>query len=141
MDVIEMARQLGKALQQDERYFSLMAASAANDRSLELQQRLARFNEIRSDLNAELTHEQLMEEAESFAVPPKMFRRIENLYGRIPVISDDTTLMAVVDAFGACIWGEEAYSVLDLNQERTSAFSALNISAQISSRISRPVSP
>ena len=76
-------------------------------------------------LNAELTHEQLMEEAESFAVPPQMFRRIENLYGRIPVISDDTTLMAVVDAFGACIWGEEAYSVLDLNQERTSDFSVL----------------
>lgn len=76
-------------------------------------------------LNAELTHEQLMEEAESFAVPPKMFRRIENLYGRIPVISDDTTLMAVMDAFAACIWGEEAYTVLDINQELTSAFSLL----------------
>lgn len=38
MDIIAMARELGKAIQQDERYKRIDAAKTANDKDEELQQ-------------------------------------------------------------------------------------------------------
>ena len=44
MDVIATARQLGKAIQQDERYLRLMVAQQMNDSDEELQSLIGKFN-------------------------------------------------------------------------------------------------
>ena len=55
MDVIAMARQLGKALQQDEGYLRLMVAQQQNDADETLQALIGKFNLARINLNTELT--------------------------------------------------------------------------------------
>lgn len=54
MDVIAMARQLGKALQQDEGYLRLMVARQQNDADETLQALIGKFNLARINLNTEL---------------------------------------------------------------------------------------
>ena len=54
MDVIATARELGKAIQQDERFIRLMAQQQLNDEDQELQELIGKFNLKRIDLNAEL---------------------------------------------------------------------------------------
>ena len=54
MDIIEMTRQLGKAIQQDERYINLLAANAANDNNAELQDEIRRFSDLRDQMNQEM---------------------------------------------------------------------------------------
>ena len=54
MDVIATARELGKAIQQDERFIRLMAQQQLNDEDGELQELIGKFNLKRLDLNAEL---------------------------------------------------------------------------------------
>ena len=53
MDVIAMARQLGKALQQDEGYLRLMVAQQQNDADETLQTLIGKFNLARINLNTE----------------------------------------------------------------------------------------
>ncbi|MBE6901127.1 MAG: YlbF family regulator [Ruminococcaceae bacterium] len=50
MDVIEIARQLGKAIQEDERYSDYMLAKEKNDADKELQDLIGEFNLIRQNL-------------------------------------------------------------------------------------------
>ena len=54
MDVIEMARELGKAIQEDERYTRYMDACTLNDTDTELQNEIGKFNLKRSQLGEEL---------------------------------------------------------------------------------------
>lgn len=56
MDIIKMARELGKAIQQDERYAAYMAAKAANDSDEELQKLIGDFNLTRMNLNQEMSN-------------------------------------------------------------------------------------
>ena len=57
MDIIEMTRELGKALQADDRYIAYALAKQANDEDLELQALINGFEKMRYDLNMELTKE------------------------------------------------------------------------------------
>ena len=57
MDIIEMTRELGKALQADDRYIAYALAKQANDEDLELQALISGFEKMRYDLNMELTKE------------------------------------------------------------------------------------
>ncbi len=52
-DLMEMAKQLGKELQKDERYLAFRAASAENDQDEELQNLIGEFNLKRLDLGNE----------------------------------------------------------------------------------------
>ncbi|MCI8649229.1 MAG: YlbF family regulator [Anaerotruncus sp.] len=54
MDVIALARELGKAVQQDEKYLRLMTLQQTNDEDAELQQMIGAFNLKRIDLNNEI---------------------------------------------------------------------------------------
>lgn len=54
MNVIEAARALGKALQEDPRYMQYTAAKLANDKDEELQKQIADFNAKRMELNGEM---------------------------------------------------------------------------------------
>lgn len=51
MDVIEMTRELGKALQQDDRYIAYSLAKQVNDNDKVLQEDIERFSALRTELN------------------------------------------------------------------------------------------
>ena len=50
MDVIKQARELGKAIQADEKFIRFAKAKLANDDNTELQEAIARFHQIRSEI-------------------------------------------------------------------------------------------
>jgi len=54
MDVIQAARGLGKAIQEDERYIVMRLAKERNDQDGELQDIIGSFSQSREALNAEL---------------------------------------------------------------------------------------
>ena len=54
MDVITLARELGKAIQADERYAAYNAAKKVNDDDEKLQQQIGEFNLVRMSLEREL---------------------------------------------------------------------------------------
>ena len=54
MNTIDLARQLGAALQQDERYVRFQEASKASDTDGELQSKIGEFNTMRMELSSEL---------------------------------------------------------------------------------------
>ena len=58
MDIIEMARELGHAIQKDERYIKMLAASAATEKSPELSTKMSRFSELRNELNREIVKDE-----------------------------------------------------------------------------------
>ena len=62
MDVIEMTRQLGAAIQADERYIRFAAAKALNDSDEGLQAQIEAFSALREQMNAELSSETKSEE-------------------------------------------------------------------------------
>lgn len=55
MDIIKMTRELGKAIQQDERYKAYAAAQTANDEDTELQKLISDFEQTRTAVNAEVS--------------------------------------------------------------------------------------
>ena len=57
MDVIELTRELGKAIQQDDRYIAYNLAKQVNDNDSELQADIERFSQLRSDLNKAMSEE------------------------------------------------------------------------------------
>ncbi len=52
-DLLEMAKQLGKELQKDDRYLAFRKAAEDNDNNEELQNLIAQFNQKRLDLGNE----------------------------------------------------------------------------------------
>ena len=58
MNTLDIARQLGAAIQQDERYIKFKEASAASDTDTELQNKIGEFNTMRMNLSAELHKEE-----------------------------------------------------------------------------------
>ena len=57
MDIIAMARELGKAIQQDERYKRIDAAKTANDKDEELQQLIVKIQYEAPELSVEMAQE------------------------------------------------------------------------------------
>ena len=62
MDVIEITRKLGAAIQQDERYINYAKAKLANDNDENLQKNIGEFNLIRMQLDNELSAEERNED-------------------------------------------------------------------------------
>lgn len=78
MNVIELARQLGVALQADERFKAFTVAKDNNDNDAELQEKIAQFNELRRQLNVEMGKDDKDTEAMT-----KLNGEIQNIYGEI----------------------------------------------------------
>ncbi|MBP3309824.1 MAG: YlbF family regulator [Ruminococcus sp.] len=57
MDIIQMTRELGKALQQDDRYIAYTLAKQANDNDAVLQADIEKFTALRTDLNTLMSSE------------------------------------------------------------------------------------
>jgi len=62
MDIIEMTRELGKAVQEDGRYKAYMAAKEVNDSDEELQKLIGDFNLKRMNINQEMSNPEKSEE-------------------------------------------------------------------------------
>ncbi len=84
MDIISQTRELGKMIQQDERYKAYVEARDRNDSDPELQQMISEFNILRSDLNNEMIRDD--KDAEKLK---QLDEDIKELYNKIM----DTELM------------------------------------------------
>ena len=62
MDIIEVTRELGRALQNDERYIAMVAARQASDEDQALQEAIGEFNLKRMAINKEAQKEDRNEE-------------------------------------------------------------------------------
>ncbi|MGI5967804.1 MULTISPECIES: YlbF family regulator [Anaerotruncus] len=78
MDVIAIARELGKAIQQDENYLRMMTAQQQNDEDAALQQLIGEFNLKRIALNNEINKADKDQEAIN-----KVNDEIKEIYGKI----------------------------------------------------------
>ena len=80
MDIIEAARNLGAAIQQDERYKKYIEAKKANDADEELQELIGEFNLARMSVDNEFQKEEADRDGEKI----KEFNTtIRKLYGKI----------------------------------------------------------
>ena len=68
-------------------------------------------------LDTELTHEQLLEEAERHGVPANLFRVIERHYASLPVFLNEAPLFAMVSAFCELLWGPQ-YEVREIENKQ-----------------------
>ena len=64
MDAIEVTRQLGKAIQADERYIAYVEAKKKNDEDAALRELIGEFNLIRQNLNMETSKPEEEQDAE-----------------------------------------------------------------------------
>lgn len=87
MNVIEMARELGKTLQADERYIKYNAATKASDTDTQLQNKIGEFNMLRMQLSQEM------------AKPEKDADKMTSLDNDIKALYDEIMNMPVMVAF------------------------------------------
>lgn len=78
MNVIEMTRELGKTIQEDERYKKYMEACTVNDTDTEIQNQIGKFNQLRSELSIEMQKPD--KDAEKMTA---LDNEIKELYGEI----------------------------------------------------------
>ncbi len=78
MTVIEMARELGKALQEDERYKKYQETKVKNDNDVDLQNLIGDFNIKRMQLNQEMQKKE--KDAE---VMKKLDSELKDIYAKI----------------------------------------------------------
>lgn len=78
MDVIQMTRELGKAIQQDDRYTAYMLAKKKNDEDKELQEHIDSFDKKRSELNMAMSSEN-----KDTDLIKSLDTEIKNIYGKI----------------------------------------------------------
>lgn len=78
MDTISIARELGKAIQEDSRFIKLMTLQQANDADEALQKLIGEFNLKRIDLNNEINKED--KDQDKIAV---LNGEVRDIYGKI----------------------------------------------------------
>ncbi len=78
MEILKMARELGKLIQNDERYIRVQNAKAANDNDQELQQAIGEFNLKRLSLNEQMNKNE--KDSEKIA---KLDKEIRAIYDKV----------------------------------------------------------
>lgn len=69
-------------------------------------------------LMSELSQKQVMELAEDLGIPPRNVGVLEQFYGGLPILPEDSHLMTMLEVFGERIWGgADKFTVVNLNQE------------------------
>ena len=95
MDVIKAVRELGKAIQQDERFVRYAKARLANDSDTELQAAIGDFNITRMELDRELN-----EENKDEVKVAELNEKLRGVYAKImsaPAMVEYNTAKAEVD--------------------------------------------
>lgn len=65
-----------------------------------------------------IRHEDFLEQAERYGVPPWLLGRVEDYFLNLPVIQDASVLINLFSAFGETIWGgPDRFEIIDLDQE------------------------
>ncbi|MBP1572655.1 MAG: YlbF family regulator [Oscillospiraceae bacterium] len=80
MTVIELTRQLGAALQQDERYLAYLSAKEKNDTDGELQNLIGEFNIVRMKYGQQM---QKSEEEQDKELMTELDGQMREIYGKI----------------------------------------------------------
>lgn len=55
--------------------------------------------------NIEITKQMLLQAAEDYDIIPEVFSQIEKYFTNIPVLTNESTLFAILNAFGERLWG------------------------------------
>jgi len=95
MDVISSVRELGKAIQADERFIRYAKAKLANDNDTELQASIGEFNIIRMELDREFNEENKNQEKVD-----ELNVKLREIYGKImssPAMVEYNTAKAELD--------------------------------------------
>ena len=95
MDVIEVTRELGKAIQADERFVRYAKARLANDADVDLQNAIGEFNIKRMELEKAVS-----EEAKDEVLVKKLNEELRESYGNImasPSMVEYNTAKAMLD--------------------------------------------
>lgn len=98
MDVITLARELGKAIQQDERYEAYMQAALTNDKDEALQEAIEKFNMLRVDINREVSKAEKDQEKLS-----KLDAQFKELYKNIMSMPNMIAYNAAKDEMDALV--------------------------------------
>jgi len=80
MDAIKAARELGKAIQADERFKAYAEAKAANDNDAELQKLIGEFNLKRQNVQYEMQKPDAEKDSEKLQ---KLNREMQECYGNV----------------------------------------------------------
>ena len=113
MDIIELTRELGKALQNDQRYLDMQLARQQSDEDEGLQQAIGEFNLKRMAINNEAQKENRDEEAlkrltEEFReVYGKIMEKENMLRYNVAKNEFDALLQRVTGIIGLCADGED----------------------------------
>lgn len=78
MDVIQAVRELGKAIQQDERFIRYAAARLKNDNDANLQAAIGEFNIVRMELDREMSSEEKNDDKVK-----ELNEKLRSIYGNI----------------------------------------------------------
>ena len=74
----------------------------------------------------EVSHSELLEEAERRGVPPWLHKHMEEYYYNLPVIQDAAMLLNVFISFGETIWnGSENFQIVDVDCDSSLPFSPI----------------
>lgn len=113
MDIIELTRELGRALQSDERYIAMMAARQASDEDESLQEAIGEFNLKRMAIGNEAQKEDRNDETlarlnEEFrAVYAKIMENEHMLRYNDAKNDFDALLQRITGIIGLCAEGED----------------------------------
>lgn len=113
MDLIKMAREMGKVLQQSEEYKKMQAAKEANDNDITLQNQIEEFNMLRVQLSTAMQSETQDEEKTR-----ELDSRLKELYGTIMGNQNmlnfniakqdiDKLMSGITTVLTACVNGED----------------------------------
>lgn len=86
MDIITMARELGKEIQKDPRYLDMVAASEATEKDTELQKKMAEFSDLRAQLNVEVMKGADEKDEEKIASLDEQLRKLYTEVTEAPVM-------------------------------------------------------
>jgi len=64
-----------------------------------------------------ISREKLKRDGERLGVPLWLHRRMEEYYGNLPALTDDSFLQKIFTAFAETIWGSD-YEIVDIRQQR-----------------------
>ena len=103
--ILEMAKELGHALQQDERFIKLQAAQAAADADAELQGLIGEFNLKRMAINSETAKEDKDEEKlkELNAEIREVYSRVMSNASMVAYNEAKTAVDKIINGIGAIV--------------------------------------
>lgn len=76
-------------------------------------------------LSNEISKENILEKIEKYSFNPQQTKEIEQIYGNIPIVSDNDSIYTVIYTLAEYIWGENQYNLVDLNKEYAGSDSPL----------------